>query len=242
MNWNYDTTHERKSPIGNKATTWWHISILTACLALFLLAAGTLGYIGFITEYCWYRPDELNSCESYQTATAVIHGASWLVKPVTALATIVSAIQYSRFLFIRRPDEPHDYYSRSSEAADAGTCFEEPSTTKRSPSYDEAVQTAALMFLASLRDYIESPFSGSQLELLRNRIDIVRNRNCVRLDNVHAVFADVRERAAALLSEELLAANVGDQVAAEVIRVLHHLLTAAEDTFSNRRTDVSIRL
>ncbi len=232
MNWNYDTTYEWKSPIGNTPATWWHISILTAFLALFLLAAGTLGYVGFITEYCWYRPDELNICESYQPATAVIHGASWLVKPATALATIVSAIQCSRFLFMRRPHESHTYYSCSGDAANVGTCFEAPSATKRSPSYDEAVQTAALMFLASLRDYIESPFSGLQLELFRNRINVLKNRNCVRWDNVHDVFADVRERAAALLSEELLAADVGDQVAAEIIRVLHHFLKSAEDAFS----------
>ena len=70
----YNATHEWELPSGNKPTTWWHISILTACLALFLLAAVTLGYVGAIAEYCWYSPNELNSCESYRTATAVIHG------------------------------------------------------------------------------------------------------------------------------------------------------------------------
>lgn len=228
----YNATHEWELPSGNKPTTWWLISILTACLALFLLAAVTLGYVGAIAEYCWYSPNELNSCESYHTATAVIHGASWLVKPATALAIIVSAIQYSRFLWIRRPHEPLSYCSRRNNAANVVACFEDPSTTKRSQPYDEAIQTAALMLLASLRDYIKSPFSGPQLELFQNCTDIWKNRNCVRRDNVHAVFADVRERAADLLSEELRAANVGDQVAREVIQVLHHLLTSAEDAFS----------
>ena len=88
------------------------------------------------------------------------------------------------------------------------------------------------MFLASLRDYINSSSSGLRLDLLRNRINILKNRNCAGCDNVHAVFADVRERAANLLSVELLAANVGDQVAEEVILALHHLLKSAEDAFS----------
>ena len=227
-----NATHEWDSPSGNKPTTWCHISILTACLALFLLAAVTLGYAGAVAEYCWYSPNELNGCESYHTATAVIHGASWLVMPATALVIIVSSIQYSRSLWMWRLLEPLSCRSRRNNAANVVAAFEEPSTTKRSQSYDEAIQTAALMLLASLRDYIKSPVSGPQLELFQNRTDIWKNRNRVRRDKVHAVFADVRERAADLLSEELRAANVGDQVAREVIQVLHRLLTSAEDAFS----------
>jgi hypothetical protein len=230
MYWNGNTAREWKSPNGNTISCY--IAILIACLALFIVASGALGYIGFVAEYCWFSHDELISCESYQTATAVIHGAPWLAKPVTALAIIVSAIHHSHSFLIRRPRGPHGSSRSANAAANLAVSFEGPSTNKRSPSYDEAVQTAALMFLASLRDYINSPCSGLQLELLRNRIGILKNRNCASWDNVHTVFADVRERAADLLSVELLAANVGDQVAGEVVLTLHHLLKSAEDAFS----------
>jgi hypothetical protein len=230
MHCNSNTAHEWKLPNGN--TTSGYIAILIACLALFIVASGALGYIGFVAEYCWFSPNELISCENHQTATAIIRGGSSLAKPVTGLAIIVSAIHHSHSLLIRRRRGSHGTYSRRANAANVAVGLEDPSTNKRSPSYDEAVQTAALMFLASLRDYINSSTSGLQLDLLRNRIDILKNRNRASWDNVHTVFADVRERAADLLSVELLAANVGDQVAGEVILALHHLLKSAEDAFS----------
>jgi hypothetical protein len=231
MHWNGNTAHEWKSPNGN--TTSCYIAILVACLALFIVASGALGYIGFLAEYCWFSPNELISCESYQTATAVIRGASWLAKPVTALAIIGSAIHHSHSLLIRRPRGSHGLQPRRADAGNLAIGLEDPWTNKRSPSYDEAVQTAALMFLASLRDYINSPYSALQLNLLRNRIDILKSRNCASCNNVRTVFADVRERAADLLSVELLAANVGDQVAKEVILALYHLLKSAEDAFQS---------
>jgi hypothetical protein len=230
MNWNGNTSLEWKSPNGN--ATSGYIVIFIAALALFIVASGALGYIRFVAEYCWFSPNELVSCESYQTATAAIRGASWLAKPVTALAIIISAIHHSYSLLIRRPRGPQGPYSRSANAANLAVGLEGPPSNKRAPSYDEAVQTAALMFLASLRDYINSPYSGLQLDLLRNRIGILKNQNCTSWNNVHTVFADVRERAADLLSAELLAANVGDQVAGEVILALSHLLKSAEDAFS----------
>jgi hypothetical protein len=230
MHCNSNTDCDWKSPNGN--TTSGYVAVLIACLALFIVASGALGYIGFVAEYCWFSPNELISCENHRTATAIIRGGSLLAKPVTALAIIVSAIHYSHSLLIRRRRGPHGTYSRRGNAANVAVGLEDPSTNKRSPSYDEAVQTAALMFLASLRDYINPSTSGLQLDLLCNRIDILKNRNCASWDNVRTVFADVRERAADLLTVELLAANVGDQVAGEVILALHHLLKSAEDAFS----------
>lgn len=232
MRWNDNTADEWKSPNGSTASSY--IPILIACLALFIVASGALGYIGFVAQYCWLSPNELNSCESYQTATAVIRGASWFAKPVTALSIMAAVIHHSRSLLIRRPRNPRSPRFRGRNATNVAVGFEDPSTKKRI-AYDEAVQTAALMFLASLYDYINSPFSGLQLDLLRNRIDILKSQNCTGWNGVHTVFSDVRERAADLLSVELQAANVGDRVAREVNLALHHLLKSAEDAFQSTK-------
>jgi len=238
MHWNGNTTHEWKSP--NENTTSCNIAILIACLALFIVASGALGYIGFVAEYCWVSPNQLTSCESHQTATAIIRRASWLAKPVTALAIIGFAIHHSYSLLIGRSRGPHGPYFRRANVESLAIGLDDTSTGKRSPAYDEAVQTAALMFLASLRDHMNSSSSGLQLDLLRNRIGILKTRTFASWNNIHSVFVDVRERASDLLSGELLAANVGDQVAGEVIQALDHLLKSAEDAFSINQSNVGV--
>jgi hypothetical protein len=72
---NGNTADEWKSP--NENPTTGYIAILIACLALFIVACGALGYIGFVAKYCWFSSNELISCESNLAATAVIGGASW---------------------------------------------------------------------------------------------------------------------------------------------------------------------
>lgn len=198
-------------------------------MGLFVFTAGTLGYVGAVAEYCWYNPNEFDSCASYQAATAFIYGAGWLVKLAAALAMIVCGIWYSRTRWIKQFYSLTSYSYRGNPTK-ISAHLKAPSITKRSQAYDEAVQNAALMLLASLRDYVKSPFSGPQL--LRNRIATLRNRNCIHRESVHAVFVDIRERAADMLSAELQAANVRDEVAGEIIRALHGLLTSAEDFFS----------
>ena len=101
----------------------------------------------------------------------------------------------------------------------------------RSKAYDGAVNSAALMLIAALRDYINPQFSSLQLELLRKRVgELDRNRS-LNPQNVRAVFADIRERAAELLAKELRNENAGNEVEELVSRALNRFLTSAEKYF-----------
>jgi hypothetical protein len=52
---------------------------------------------------------------------------------------------------------------------------------------------------------------------------------------VHGVFADIRRRATSMLAAELRTARVGDDVGAEMNRILRRLLDSVEDMFAERR-------
>jgi hypothetical protein len=105
---------------------------------------------------------------------------------------------------------------------------------KRSRSYDaynEAVERAALMLLAALRDHANPQFSSVQLEALRLR-GVGEGVQSYGRSRTQAVFADISERATYLLSAELREAGVTSEVAAEMDRILRRLLTSFERVFA----------
>ena len=53
-------------------------------------------------------------------------------------------------------------------------------------------------------------------------------------NNVRAVFTDIRQRATTILAAELKTAQVGDDVGAEMNRILRRLLDSVEDMFAER--------
>jgi hypothetical protein len=52
--------------------------------------------------------------------------------------------------------------------------------------------------------------------------------------NVQAVFTDIRQRATAMLAAELKTARAGDEVSAEMNRILRRLLDSVEVMFAER--------
>ena len=100
-----------------------------------------------------------------------------------------------------------------------------------SDAYNEAIDRAALMLLAALRDHVKPQFSSVQLEALRRRGGLLDSAQAVGERNVRVVFADIRERAVAMLAAELKRSGAAADVAAEMDRVLHRLLTTVEQAF-----------
>jgi len=98
-----------------------------------------------------------------------------------------------------------------------------------SDAYDEAVNRAALMLLAALRDHANPQFSSVQLEALRLR---GIGAQAYAPATTQAVFADISRRAADLLGAELRGARVDAEVAAEMVRTLRRLLTSFERVFA----------
>ena len=114
------------------------------------------------------------------------------------------------------------------------------SANARSKAYDGAVNSAALMLIAALRDYMNPQFSSLQLELLRKRVGELERNRSLNTQNVRAVFADIRERAAELLAMELRNENAGNEVEELVNHALNQFLTSAEKCFQTT-IDVSHR-
>jgi hypothetical protein len=102
-------------------------------------------------------------------------------------------------------------------------------------SYAEALDRAALMVLAALRDHAKTQFSSVQLEALRLRGTQFDSARGFGKHAVHAVFADIRERAITMLEAELIEAGVADDVGAELNRILHELLDSMEKMFAERQ-------
>src|ERR1700722_6645718 len=88
---------------------------------------------------------------------------------------------------------------------------------RSSDAYDEAVEHAALMLLAALRDHANPQFSSVQLEALRLR---GIGAQAFAPTTTQAVFADISECATNLLAAELREARVTAEVAAEMVRIL----------------------
>ncbi len=101
----------------------------------------------------------------------------------------------------------------------------------RSKAYDGAVTSAALMLIAALRDYMNPQFSSLQLELLRKRVGELERTRSLNTQNVRAVFADIRERAAEILAKELRNENAGNDVEELVSHAFNQFLTSAERCF-----------
>jgi hypothetical protein len=104
-------------------------------------------------------------------------------------------------------------------------------SSRPSDAYKEAIDRAALMLLAALRDHAKPQFSLVQLEALRLRGGVVSERRSSGRKNAHAVFADIRTRATDLLSVELQKSSAADDVGAEMDRILRRLLTSVEQMF-----------
>jgi hypothetical protein len=102
---------------------------------------------------------------------------------------------------------------------------------RSSDAYHEAVDRAALMLLAALRDHANPQFSSVQLEALRLRGAGEGAQGFARR-KTQAVFADISQRATDLLAAELREARVTAEVAAEMDRILQRLLTSFERVFA----------
>jgi hypothetical protein len=107
-------------------------------------------------------------------------------------------------------------------------------SSRPSDAYKAAVDHAALMLLAALRDHAKPQFSAVQLEALRLRGGVAKEGSGSGRKNAHAVFADIRIRATDLLSAELKRSGVAQDVGAEVDRILHRLLISVEQMFVER--------
>ena len=74
-----------------------------------------------------------------------------------------------------------------------------------SDAYNEAIDRAALMLLAALRDHAKPHYSSVQLEAMRLRGGLIEGSFGQK--SVHAVFADIRRRATSMLAAELRTLN-----------------------------------
>jgi hypothetical protein len=102
-----------------------------------------------------------------------------------------------------------------------------------SQAYNEAIDRAALMLLAALRDHAKPQYSSVQLEAMRLRGGIIECGFGPK--RVHEVFADIRRRATIMLAAELKMARVEDAVGVEMNRILRRLLDSVETMFAERR-------
>jgi hypothetical protein len=107
--------------------------------------------------------------------------------------------------------------------------------SRPSQAYTDAIDRAAVLLLAALRDHAKPQFSAVQLEAMRLRGRPIESAGSSRPDGVHEVFTDLRERAMAMLTAELNKARVADDVAMEMIRILRRLLDSVEQMFADRR-------
>lgn len=98
---------------------------------------------------------------------------------------------------------------------------------RSSDAYNQAVDRAALLLLAALRDHANPQFSSIQLEALRLR-GAGESAHGYERTRTHAVFADIGRRAADLLAAELREAGVAADVGAEMDRILRRLLISFE--------------
>jgi hypothetical protein len=105
-------------------------------------------------------------------------------------------------------------------------------SSRPSAAYRDAIDRAALMLLAALRDHAKPQFSLVQLEALRLRGGVVGGDRSSGRKNARAVFADIRSRATDLLTAELKKARVADDVGTEMNRVLCRLLDSVEKMFT----------
>jgi len=96
------------------------------------------------------------------------------------------------------------------------------------------------MLIAALRDYMNPQFSSLQLELLQKRVGELERTRSLNTQNVRAVFADIRKRAAEILAKELRDENAGNEVEELVSHALIQFLTSAEKCFQTT-IDVSHR-
>ncbi len=103
-----------------------------------------------------------------------------------------------------------------------------------SDAYNEAIDRAALMLLAALRDHVKPQFSSVQLDAIRQRGGLLDSAQTIGRKNVRAVFADIRKRATVMLAAELKRSGAPKDVAAEMDRVLHRLLTSVEQAFGGQ--------
>jgi hypothetical protein len=99
-----------------------------------------------------------------------------------------------------------------------------------SAAYREAIDRAALLLLAALRDHAKPHYSSVQLEAMRLRGGFGEGGFGRR--SVHTVFADIRQRATIMLAAELKSARVADEVGAEMNRILRRLLDSVERMFA----------
>lgn len=107
--------------------------------------------------------------------------------------------------------------------------------SRPSQAYRDAIDRAALLVLAALRDHAKPQFSAVQLEAMRLRGRLIESAGGLRRDGVREVFADIRERATEMLAAELNKARAADDVATEMIRILRRLLDSVEGMFAERR-------
>jgi hypothetical protein len=107
--------------------------------------------------------------------------------------------------------------------------------SRPSPAYWDAIDRAALLVLAALRDHAKPQFSAVQLEAMRLRGRLIESAGGLHRDGVREVFADIRERATEMLIAELNKARAADDVATEMIRILRRLLDSVEGLFAERR-------
>ena len=105
-------------------------------------------------------------------------------------------------------------------------------SSRPSDAYQEAIDRAAMMLLAALRDHAKPHYSSVQLEAMRLRGGLADGG--FGRQNVQAVFTDIRQRATAMLAAELKSARVGDDVGAEMNRILRRLLDSVEHMFAER--------
>ena len=103
---------------------------------------------------------------------------------------------------------------------------------RRSATYEEAIDRAALLLLAALRDHAKPHYSSVQLEAMRLRGGV--SDGGFGRQSVHAVFTDIRQRATIMLAAELKSARVEDDVVAEMNRILRRLLNSVERMFAER--------
>lgn len=102
-----------------------------------------------------------------------------------------------------------------------------------STAYNEAIDRAALMLLAALRDHAKPHYSAVQLEAMRLRGGVIEAGFGQK--SVHAVFVDIRRRATIMLAAELKTARIEDDVGVEMNRILRRLLDSVEAMFAERR-------
>jgi hypothetical protein len=101
-----------------------------------------------------------------------------------------------------------------------------------SAAYNEAIDRAAMMLLAALRDHAKPQYSSIQLEAVRLHGGLAEAG--FGRHNVQVVFTDIRQRAVAMLAAELKTARVGADVSAEMNRILRRLLDSIEAMFAEQ--------